>query len=278
MSLGTNCVRKWLNRWLPPGLRDLFNRWSGHAIYYRGTYSEWEQAVAAASGYAEANLSQRIEQAALKVKHGEAVWEQDGVTRDHIPSNFPLFACLSRIALVKEGRLSVLDYGGALGSTYHQCRAFLPEICGWRWHIVEQPHVVKSGSHHFQTDELRFHVSMEECLKANTPDVVILSSVLQYLQDPYDLLERIGASSIKYLIIDRHPCSSTQELITVQVVPPSLYPASYPSWLFDCEKMKLSLSHRYERLMEWEGMDPPIRGRGIDAQFSGFFLRKREQI
>lgn len=263
------------HRWFPQGLRELINRLIGHAITYRGVFSDWDDAVTVASGYTEISLLHRIEEAALAVKRGEAAWDQDGFTFNHIPPDFPLLTCLSRVALEQGGQLSILDFGGALGNTYRQCRAYLPEVKKWRWHIVEQLYIVESGRRNFENEEIHFHTSLKECLDQETPNIALLSSVLQYLPDPYGFLQQLANSPIQYLIINRNPCSLTKELITVQMIPQSLYRASYPSWLFDCEQMRKVLNRNYERLMEWDCKDPPIRGRGIGAHFTGVFLRKR---
>lgn len=265
-----------IRRWIPRAMRDLFNLWTGHAIRYRGVYEDWESATLAAGGYAEKALFARLEAAALAVKRGEAAWEQDGVLRDRIPADVPVLLCLARAALARGGRLSVLDYGGALGSTYRQCRAHLPEVSDLKWCIVEQSQLVAAGRRNFQTGGLVFEESLEGCLQHGIPDIAILSSVLQYLKDPYELLRRIVRVPVEYLVVDRHPCSFTKELITVQIVPRSLYEASYPSWLFDADKFASTLGEHYELLAEWEGKDPPIRGPGIGACFVGSFWRRRE--
>jgi putative methyltransferase (TIGR04325 family) len=267
--------RALIRHWIPQGLRDLYNRAAGRAIRYRGVFPDWPSAVAAArTGYAETALVQRLERAALAVKRGEAAWEQDGVVHDHVPEDFPLVSCLTRVALAK-GKLRVVDYGGALGSSYHQCRALLPELGDVHWTIVEQAPLVASGKQYLETAQLRFEETLDACVAHGRPDVVLLSGVLQYLPEPYALLEQIARLRIEYLILDRNAASLTSELITVQVLPRTLYPASYPSWLFDCERLNARLGAYYERLAEWEGKDPPIYGRGIGARFRGSFWRLR---
>lgn len=261
--------------WIPPALRDAYNLISGNAIVFAGEFDRWEAAERAAKGYADGNLFEHIETAALAVKNGQAAWEQDGVTRDHVPPDFPLQSCLLQAALANGGDLDVMDFGGGLGSTYHQARAYLKGVKRMRWNIVEQRHVVDSGRKHFQTDELHFHDSIDECLANETPTVAVLSSVLQYLPEPYELLGRIAASPIEYLFIDRHPRSMTRELITVQKIPPRLYAASYPAWLFDTGKMAAFLSATFEKVVAWDGKDPPIRGRGIGARYIGEFWQRR---
>lgn len=256
-------------------MRDLLNRLSGHAIYYQGAFADWQGARQASGGYEEGQLVARLAAAAVAVKKGNAVWEQDGVTWDHIPPDMPLFAAMARVALACGGQLSVLDFGGGLGSSYIQCRTFLSHSVVRSWSVVEQPDLVEIGHREIASDALRFYRSIDEVLTSEIPDVALLSSVLQYLEDPWDILDRIFQAGIPYLVIDRHPCSMTHELITVQVLPPSLYAASYPSWLFDCPRMLDRLREHYELLASWEGKDPAIRGWGMGAEFRGYFFKRR---
>lgn len=269
--------RDLMRRWMPQGLRDLLNYWGGYAIRYRGEYSDWASARAAADGYDEAALVQRLTHAALAVKGGQAAWEQDGVIRDHIPADMPLFAALSRVALAEHGRLSVLDFGGGLGSSYFQCRGFLAEVDELTWGIVEQAELAAAGRRAIAREGLHFYDSIGGAIVAQDPNVCLVSSVLQYLEDPWAVLGELVAADIRYLIIDRHPCTLNREMITVQVVPRRLYPASYPSWLFDCARLISTLERHYEVLATWEGKDPPIRGWGKGAVFRGYFLRRRER-
>lgn len=269
--------RRFIRRWLPQGLRDWLNYLIGRAICYRGEFPNWDTARSAAGGYDEEALLERLAHAARAVRAGTAAWEQDGVTRDHLPPDLPLFAALSRVALAKGGTLAVLDFGGALGSSYFQCREFLADVRDLHWAIVEQTQLVEIGQREIARDALVFFPSIKAALSIRHPDVVLLSSVLQYLEDPWALLDEIIAANIPYLIIDRHPCTLTHEQITVQVIPPFLYPASYPSWLFDCPRMLARLEEHYRLLTSWEGKDPPIRGWFKGAEFRGYFLQRKEK-
>src|SRR5690242_10336003 len=93
---------QWVRYWLPQGVRDYLNRLLGFAIIYRGRFKSWAEAERTVSGYDDNALFERIYAAAIKVKAGEAAWEKDGVTFDHIPADFRLWACLSKVALAKQ--------------------------------------------------------------------------------------------------------------------------------------------------------------------------------
>lgn len=264
-----------IRRWVSPGVRNFLNYILGYAIYYDGEFSTWATACTAAKGYCNPKLLKRLTDAALAVQSGQAVWEQDGFVFDHIPFDTTVLAAFARVALANEGRLAVLDFGGGFGSIFFQCREFLSEVQSLNWAIVEQPEIVDAGRELLSRDNLHFFNTVDEAMLGQCPNVILLSSVLQYLESPWTLLDSLIATDIPYIIIDRHPCTYTRELITVQVIPPRLYPASYPTWLFDGRTLLEKLEPHYRLLADWNAKDPPIRGWGKGAEFRGYLFQKR---
>lgn len=131
------------------------------------------------------------------------------------------------------GGVNVLDFGGALGSTYFQNRAFLGYLPFVRWNIVEQPQHVKVGKEFFEDKQLRFYPSIKHCLAENEPNVVILSGVLQYLEHPFEVLDELMELRCGNIIIDRTPFwGGPTDKLCIQNVPPSIYTTSFPSWIF----------------------------------------------
>lgn len=279
--IGTSRRKDFIRRWVPQGARDLANRIAGYTISYEGSYKNWHDAEMAAAGYDATDLVTRLVNAARTVKRGEAAWEQDGVIHTETPSDFPVLTGLLRIALERRlDCLHIVDFGGGFGSSYYQCRAHLPRSLCLDWRIVEQPSLVRYGIAEFTTPQLRFFPSLEAAtaIEDVPADVVLLSSVLQYLEHPYRLLDEIAQQAIPYLLIDRHPCSFTREMITVQHIPASLYRASYPSWLFDRQRFIEYLERNYELISQWDGKDPPIgSNRRIGAHFQGFLFRRLQE-
>jgi len=212
----------------PPILMRTVRRLLGRGLRFEGDYASWEAARAASRGYDQESIAQRMLAAELKVKQGEAIDARDGVTFDAIQFSLPVMAGLMR---ARRGEsLTVVDFGGAFGGSYRHYKALgLPGRV--RWTVVEQPHFVAPGAEHFQNEELRFADSIDAAL-AETPDVVLLSSVLQYLPAPHELARRVAASGARHILVDRTPCSVlSRDVLTVQSVPPEIYPASYPCWI-----------------------------------------------
>jgi putative methyltransferase (TIGR04325 family) len=101
------------------------------------------------------------------------------------------------------------------------------------------------------------------------PDVIILSSVLQYLENPYELILQIIKNKIPWIFIDRTPFSMKEhDQIAKQVVNPKIYSASYPAWIFSESKFLNCIRNDYDIISEIVNSD--IDGR---AYFKGYVLR-----
>lgn len=220
--------------WLPPILVKAIRWicWRG-GISFEGDFATWEQASACCTGYDAEGILAKVLEATLKVRRGEAAFERDSVVFDEIEYAWPVLAGLMWASARNGGCLNVLDFGGALGSSYFQNQKFLQTLPEVRWNIVEQAHYVDAGRANIQNDQLHFYKTIEECLIENQPNVVLLSSVLQYLKSPIDIIKKLSNAGAACLIIDRTPFSAhNKDKIFIQRVPPSIYAASYPMWVF----------------------------------------------
>ncbi len=268
-------TRDFAKSWLPPALirhlRPLLKR----GIYYSGSYLDWATAEGCSSGYDSTWILERVKQARLKVMAGEAKYERDSVLFEEVQHSFPLLAGLLRVAIEKGNRLSVLDLGGSLGSGYFQCREFLSVISSLKWGIVEQEHFVQCGRGQFETEQLKFFYAIAECVQQIKPNVVLLSSVLQYLQDPYVILDELLANEIPYVIIDHTPFSKSDgDRITVQHVPTAIYDASYPCRIFGNRSLLRVVEGRYEVLAQFDSNYGSAVSNGKELIYRGMILRK----
>lgn len=231
-------VKVLVHELLPPVIK----RWvrqhlGGWGNRFEGDFNTWEQAIGQCTGYDNEDILTKVLDATLKVKSGLVAYERDSVLFDQIEYAWPLLAGLMWAAARSAGKLNVLDFGGSLGSTYFQNRKFLCQLPEVRWSVIEQEHYIKAGQDFIQDEHLRFYHSIEECLLENQPNVVLLSSVLQYLQFPFEIMNRISMIKTACLIIDRTPFSTrNKDIIMIQRVPKSIYPASYPMRVFSENK------------------------------------------
>jgi putative methyltransferase (TIGR04325 family) len=257
----------------PPAALRIYQNLAGKASF-SGNYGTWDEARKASGGYDSAVILNKVKDALLKVKNNEAVYERDSVLFDSIQYSWPLLAGLLWIASREGNRLNLIDFGGSLGSSYFQNRKLLSHLRELTWNIVEQRNFVECGKQYFEDEHLRFYYRIEDCLKEQHVDIILLSSVIQYLEKPYDLLQTIIENKIKYLVFDRTPfLDNGNDRITVQKVPAEIYPASYPSWFFNLDKFLKFLSVNYELITDFESDDRAT----IPSVFKGFIFELKNK-
>lgn len=262
-----------LKHFLKKILPDSIQRYiTGFFYGWYGNYITWKDACTDATGYDSQLIVEKVISSTKQVKEGKAAYEKDSVLFQKIDYSYPLLSCLLWIAAQKQGRLSILDFGGSLGSTYFQNKKILNELSNIMWCIVEQSVFVKSGKEHFEDDRLKFYYSIEECLESNEIDVILFSSVLQYIEKPYELLDEIKKTNTQFVIIDRTAFIKKDDRITVQKVNPRIYKASYPCWFFNKEKFISYMKNDYELIVEF---DSPDRS-NIKSEFKGFLFKKKQ--
>lgn len=241
---------------------------------WHGNYPDWSTALRKCSGYDSRIILEKVKESALKVKDGIIPYERDSVIFNEIQYSFPMLSGLMWIAGQNNGKLNVLDFGGSLGSSYYQNKFFLDTISEVKWCIVEQPGFVNAGKEKFENERLKFYNSIDECLRENEIHVILLSSVLQYLEKPYQLLQSVIDRQIKYLLFDRTQFVSGTDRITIQKVNPSIYKASYPCWFLNKSKFRLFMSEEYELIYEFVSLGQA----NIRSEFKGFLYKNKMSI
>lgn len=263
-------------QWLPPALIERLKPLFRYGVYFSGRYDDWESASQSATGYNADLILEKVKYATLEVIAGRAAFERDSVLFNEVQHSFPVLAGLLRASAENKDQLSVLDFGGSLGSSYFQCSNFLSVLSALSWNVVEQPHFVRCGQECIKSEQLKFYFSIDEVLQENEPNVVLLSSVLQYLPEPYTILAELMQSKINYLIIDRTPFSDElHDAITVQHVPSSIYPASYPCRIFSKHALMTYLSNQYEIIAEFTSSDRSAVVGGLKFDFGGMICRRK---
>jgi putative methyltransferase (TIGR04325 family) len=263
---------------VPPLLARSLAAWrGGNAL--QGIYATWTEAARAGTAYGAVEILSRVEQAALRVERGEAAFERDSVSFRDMEWPFPVLAALLRAATRARGRLNVIDFGGSLGSTYRQCRAFLSVVTSLRWSVIEQPHFVDRGRARFQTDELRFHCDLGEAVSEAAPDVVLASGVLQYLEEPYRVLDGLAALGARMVIVDRTPWGErSDDIITLQVVPAEIFPARLPFRVFGRGRIAARLAPWYGTVAEFQAVDPDMHLGAERVRFGGWIFELESPV
>jgi putative methyltransferase (TIGR04325 family) len=268
MIISKSLIKKILPKFIIRFITGFFYGW-------RGNYNSWEEAEKKCTGYDSKNILEKVKESGYLVKAGSVAFERDSVTFEQIEYSFPLLAGLLWIAAQNKGRLNILDFGGSLGSTYYQNKFFIQSLPEVNWCIVEQANFVNEGKKNFSDERLKFYESIDNCLNDNKIDTILLSSVLQYFQKPYELLEEIKSKKFNYIIIDRTGFINGNDRITVQKVPPSIYKASYPCWFLNKEKFMSNLGQEYDLVLSFNSLDES----NLKSEYMGFiYCLKSESI
>jgi putative methyltransferase (TIGR04325 family) len=218
---------------------------------YRGRYKTWVEAKSHAGAYDAPQILAKVLAGALAVKTGHAAFERDSFTFSKHELNGPLISALGYVAGSTDGNLRVLDFGGSLGSSYWQSRPYLSPKISLAWDVVEQPNFIAAGRQHFSDTPLRFFNTIQEAEAVLPHDVLVASGVIQYLENPDWLLDQAKGSSCPFVILTRTPIQETgSDYVAIQHVPPSLYQATYPVWLFDRQTMLHRLNDHYELIFD----------------------------
>lgn len=239
-------------------------------------YPDWPSARAAGAGYDTAQIIEKTIRAAEIVRASEGrLFDRDSVVLDREGASYPLLDCL--LSAADGGNLRVVDFGGALGSTYRLYAPFLAAIKDLRWNVVEMPETAKVGRERFWDGRLRFYDHMRDV--GERPHVVLFSGVLQYLDDPYAALAEVKALSPDLIIVDR---TSTSELETdrfaIQVVPETIYEAKLPFWIFGRDRIGQALGPEYCSDLTLQALDPDMLVETVTVRFTRQHFRRSYHI
>jgi putative methyltransferase (TIGR04325 family) len=246
----------------------------GPDVAYLGDYPDFASARAHSTGYQEDIILERTRAALHKVLRGEAAYERDSVTFDNLELPWPLLASILRAAAENGGKLSVLDFGGSLGSTFFQCQSFLHDLPALEWSVVELPKHVICGQREFANKTLQFYATIDQCFADRQPNVLLCSGVLPYLPDPWLFFHQAASRDFEWIILDRTAFIETdRDRLTVEVVSPRIYPASYPAWFFSYARFKKNLPPGWKIEAEFDALDRQLLD-GKEITFKGLSLKR----
>lgn len=238
-------------------------------------FATWQEAQNKSIGYDSDNILQKVLDSSRAVRDGKVPYERDSVLFDEIQYSWPLLSILQKIALENNNSLTLVDFGGSLGSTYFQNRGWLKNI-NIKWIIVEQSHFVEIGKKEFQNEILMFEYLLKDAFK-HQPHVILFSSVLQYIENPESIIKEAIDYGIENILLDRTSLSNniTADIFTVQTVPKEIYEASYPCRFFNEQSLINSFKTQYNLVTDFSSYcDPTFHKYGINFIWKGFFFKK----
>jgi putative methyltransferase (TIGR04325 family) len=266
-------IKNILKNLLPPILLKILKKKPKYGFF--GNYRSWQEALDDSGGYDSSQILAKVENSLLKVKRGEAVYERDSVLFDKAQYSWPVLSALLWAASQRGNRLNLVDFGGSLGSSYFQNRNFLKHLQKVRWNIVEQKNFVGCGKISFESHDLKFYQSLEECFKETQPNTLLVSGTLQYLKEPYEALREILLRGFEFMIFDRTTFLKNRDRLTVQKVRPGIYEASYPAWFLNEEKFLKECGEKYDLWAEFDSLAGQIPLAGDETYEKGYIFKKR---
>lgn len=263
-----NKLKQILKQLIPPLFVGALKYHYSSKLYKHG-FKSWEEAAKISTTYDNPDVFDKTLESSRRVRDGLSIYERDSVIFDEIYYDWPFLSSLFFIAL-ECGRLNVIDFGGSLGTTYRQNKKYLDAIkVKKNWTIIEQEKFVDIGRQEFTNEELKFSYSLNE-VREEDIDVVILSCTLCYLENPYQVLEKIFLKRPKFIVITRNPTIEFwTDTISLQLVPSTIYKASYPLWHFSYDKFIEFFKKNYDLISEWEDELQDFDR----ASSTGFFFR-----
>ena len=167
----------------------------------------------------------------------------DGKIKSINESNYYILKKLKLLLNKNEKKLNIVEFGGGIGQKYLEFVKLFNEK-EINWSIVEP----KKKKNLLPNKKNYFFNFNEHTIKLphNKTNILIISSYLQYLKDPYEFIRKIcRLSKVDYLIIDNIPLTKEQEqrLLKRHDLDKKKY---YSYFLFNQKKFVKSLSDKFK--------------------------------
>lgn len=202
-------------------------------------------------GYSDKGIISTVAIAAGLVRDKISPYERDGVIFTEIQYSWPLLSSLLFAANICKSH-NIVDFGGALGSTFQQNYKFLSRLpIKLKWKIVELEHFVEIGSQEFANTNLSFYRTINEASN-NGVDIFLFCGSLNYVPNPYQTLKESMASKPQFIILDRVLVTyKKKDIFAVQKLG-KLSPHNYPLTILSNLNLQNIISKEYNLIEKWE--------------------------
>lgn len=240
---------------LPPKIKILVRAILSRFIGFSAVDS-WDTAVSKSVGYEANEVIYPIVQDALQLQHAHETATFTTSRYQQIASG--ILYCITQLQKNASESIRVLDVGGGGADYYYQLQRFAPQL-NVEWTVLETPALVKALTDEtgLKFSNLKWVDSLEKTEEAY--DVVLCSSVLQYLEKPWDMLSNLTKKS-QFIVINRIPLVNAPEHFTaVQRIFIRGKRGSYPAHFFSEERFLNQVTQYGEITMRWHVLeDQPV--------------------
>ncbi len=239
-------------------LKNLIKKLIPQSISYSGPYKDWKS-LNDISSYDKSNLQKYLFNQAKKVWENEEVYERDGHIFEKIHRSWNVSISILEISnALEQYKIKVCDFGGGFGTSYIENKFLIEKFnIEFDWNIIELKELVKNAKLIVPENSIKFFDYIDHDLYES--DILLFGSSMQYLENPYGILDEcINKIKPKYIIFDRTGFSNKKyDEIFLQKVNLG-YKATYPAWILS-ESIFLEYfkKMRYERIDSWKSNQIP---------------------
>ena len=136
-----NALQKIIKKITPPIFIEIvkgifFSKKSKYGFH--GNYTCWEEVSKQVTGWETDIIFDKINQSTNQLEKKDGFFERDGEIISSTNQNFPLIYSLINSINIEKKELSIIDFGGSLGTHYKRYRQFINNGIKISWAIVEQ--------------------------------------------------------------------------------------------------------------------------------------------
>lgn len=144
----------------------------------------------------------------------------------------------------KGGKVSILDFGGGLGSGYIYVTAGYGGQVVIDYHIVDSKSICQAGKSYFKDNrQIHYHYCLPK--EIQSVDIVHLCSSLQYIEDWKGLLRDLARYNPQYVLLVDVPAGDIPTYATVQ----NYYESKIPYWFFNVNDIIGTMSSIHFKLL-----------------------------
>jgi putative methyltransferase (TIGR04325 family) len=194
---------------------------------WEGIYDSFDQCPSCGQGYESERWilqeTERVNSLRQAAKNDKTIPSAVSYRTNLLP-----FLAVTTAVHSKENKVTIMDFGGGLGSTYISVTAACANKQVVEYHIVDSKSICQVGKTYFKGDNhIQFYDHLPEELQA--VDIVCLSSSIQYIKDWKGLLGEISKYDPLHIFLADVPAGDIPTYATVQ----NYYESKIPYWFFN---------------------------------------------
>lgn len=244
-------IKKFAKFLLNPNIRPQF-----FTIYRKKnsftSCTNWAEAIKQSNSFDSNAWIEKLRVSAGLVRDGKAAYERDTVIFSEIEYCMPLINSLLEVAKSSDN-LCIIDYGGSLGTTFHQNYTQLSQFTKKiDWRIVELPKIASLGRQEFTNKYLSFYDNIDDA-KSDEVNAILFCGSINYIEDCYNLLIKAIALKVPHIIFDRTSIANGSiDTFHIQHVFPPILRGDFPIRNIAFNNLLDVFEKNYTLINKWE--------------------------